>query len=384
MTDPFFSGWLVPKRSLLDSRRDTTRPGTNSSSWRVIDGPPRSIPLPALRGPRRLMSRPERTPRIAGSRSPQVLILSNELDVSVDWVVRLLRARGVDYVRLNTERADCWNWSLHPACGRGRVEVAGEDHDLSALTGVWYRRPETPNPSWSNVHPAELELAKAQWRAVFVGLLSVGSASWINEPFRNIAAETKPLQLRIAAEAGFSVPETVVTNSRAEALAFLRAGGQAVVKALSSPLVELADELPLFIYTERAEAKILESAREQEPIPFILQQRVDPKTDVRVTVVDDQVFAAAVADSRIALDWRRLSPPAQFIQYELPRQVADCCRELVRRMGLRFGALDLAVDVEDRHFFLEINPNGEWGWLQKTCDLPIAEAIADALTRTSA
>ena len=240
--------------------------------------------------------------------------------------------------------------------------MAGKDYDLSALASVWFRRPETPHPSWSTMHPAELELAKAQWRALFDGLRSVGSAVWMNEPFRNLAAETKPLQLRFAVEAGFSVPETVVTNSRAEALSFLRAtGGQAVVKALSSPLVELADELPQFIYTEGAEAKMLESAREQESIPFILQRRIDPKTDVRVTVVDDQVFAAALADSRAALDWRRLSPPAQFTLYELPRQVADCCRELVRRMGLRFGALDLVIDVEGRHFFLEINPNGEWG-----------------------
>lgn len=309
-----------------------------------------------------------------------MLILSNELDVSVDWVVRLLRGRHVDYLRLNTERAEDFDWRVEPSLGQAVLSTRDQKFDLSSVSGVWFRRPETPNPSWNGMHRSELEFAKAQWRAIFLGLRSIGSASWINDPFRNLEAESKLLQIRAAKEVGLPMPETLVTNSREEALSFLRTlHGEAVIKALHAPLVEREDALPQFIFTEKATLEMLRSAFEREPIPFILQRYITPKTDLRVTVVDDRIFTAAIVDSRPALDWRRLSPPARFAPAELPGAVGDWCRDLVRRLQLRFGAIDL-IESEGEYFFLEINPNGEWGWLQKTCELPIAEALADALT----
>ena len=54
---------------------------------------------------------------------------------------------------------------------------------------------------------------------------------------------------------------------------------------------------------------------------------------------------------------------------------------LVHELGLRFAAIDLLADVDGRHWFLELNPNGEWGWLQQQAGLPLADALADELTR---
>jgi glutathione synthase/RimK-type ligase-like ATP-grasp enzyme len=62
----------------------------------------------------------------------------------------------------------------------------------------------------------------------------------------------------------------------------------------------------------------------------------------------------------------------------VPTDVAKRCRTLVERFGLRFGAVDLAVGSDGVYWFLELNPNGEWGWLQRA-GLPIAEALADTL-----
>ena len=47
--------------------------------------------------------------------------------------------------------------------------------------------------------------------------------------------------------------------------------------------------------------------------------------------------------------------------------------------GLAFGAIDLIRTPEGGHVFLEVNPAGEWGMLEKELDYPIAEAIAGAL-----
>jgi glutathione synthase/RimK-type ligase-like ATP-grasp enzyme len=63
----------------------------------------------------------------------------------------------------------------------------------------------------------------------------------------------------------------------------------------------------------------------------------------------------------------------------LPVTVEQATRRLMQRLGLYYGAVDFVVDADDRHIFLEINPAGEWGWLQRDLGFPIAEAIAETL-----
>lgn len=77
-------------------------------------------------------------------------------------------------------------------------------------------------------------------------------------------------------------------------------------------------------------------------------------------------------------DWRRKGVGLHFSKAELPDVVADTCVEITQRNGLHFGAIDLVKSGGD-FYFLEINPSGEWGWLQTSAGLPIAEAIADWL-----
>ena len=49
------------------------------------------------------------------------------------------------------------------------------------------------------------------------------------------------------------------------------------------------------------------------------------------------------------------------------------------RLGLNYGACDFIVTPEGRHVFLEVNPAGEFFWLEKHPGLPIAGALADVL-----
>ncbi len=53
--------------------------------------------------------------------------------------------------------------------------------------------------------------------------------------------------------------------------------------------------------------------------------------------------------------------------------------KLLRRLNLGFGALDFVVTPEEEWTFLEINPNGQWGWLEHATGLPITAGIADFL-----
>ena len=102
-----------------------------------------------------------------------------------------------------------------------------------------------------------------------------------------------------------------------------------------------------------------------------------------MTIIDDRVIGAAAevpADS-VEIDWRAVEPRVEFQPFKVPVAVAEGLRLLVRRLGLRFGAADLVV-AEDRSLvFLEVNPNGEWGWLEQAHGIAISQHLAEALTR---
>jgi glutathione synthase/RimK-type ligase-like ATP-grasp enzyme len=54
-------------------------------------------------------------------------------------------------------------------------------------------------------------------------------------------------------------------------------------------------------------------------------------------------------------------------------------RALMTELGLVFGAIDLICTPAGEYVFLEVNPGGEWGMLERDLRLPIADAIARAL-----
>ncbi len=149
---------------------------------------------------------------------------------------------------------------------------------------------------------------------------------------------------------------------------------------MHAPLIEEEDE-DRFIFTSEMETP---SAKDDASIalcPFIVQERVIPKTDYRVTVIGDAIFAARIESKggdAVDLDWRTQKEGLSFAACQLPPRISDLCISYVKACGLVFGAIDL-VERDGTFFFLEINPNGEWGWLQKPTGLPIAEQLCDVL-----
>jgi glutathione synthase/RimK-type ligase-like ATP-grasp enzyme len=74
-------------------------------------------------------------------------------------------------------------------------------------------------------------------------------------------------------------------------------------------------------------------------------------------------------------DWRH---------YQLPLEVEEKILRLMDYFSLNYGAIDIILTPDGRHVFLELNPSGEFFWLERTPGLPISQAIADLLLGHSA
>lgn len=278
-----------------------------------------------------------------------VLILTHPEDAHADAVEKHLVDAGVGVWRSDTATADLIAHLGGTPSPRGTLAGC----DLTRVRCVWHRRPSEP--------AAADAFAVAELRAALGGVLA--GLPHLNHPADMATAALKPYQLTAASRAGLRVPETVVATDPAagEALAH-RYHGQVVVKPLS----------------RGATGPVTHADRAGWSRPVHLtQRRVDKAYDVRLTVVDRRLFAVAIESPH--LDWRTDPDECRYRTVPVPAEVGRGVRRLLAHLRLRYAALDFAVDAAGDWWFLEVNPNGQWLWLEQATALPISAAVATAL-----
>ena len=220
--------------------------------------------------------------------------------------------------------------------------------------------------------------------AALEGLWRTVNARWVNHPDANRAASSRSRQqLRRAARFGFSVPRTVVTNDAGILRQFGdEVGGDLVCKPVDEGRLNFRQGERLFFTTTFVLRKSDDLA-DLGPEPYLFQELVRKKCDVRVTVIGDEVFATRIESQRTRtgrVDWRASGTDAGHRVEPLPVCMAEKCLALTRSYGLAFGAIDLARVDDGLYTFFEINPNGQWAWIEQLTGQPLRQAMAGLLT----
>lgn len=316
-----------------------------------------------------------------------VLLLTHSGDFyTVDLVSEALVRRGVRAVRFNTD--------LFPSsvklCARAGDErdaqiftETGEQVSVAEVRAVWARKIWPPRMS-DDLDERYRSMCIGESAAALEGFLdALHNARWVNNLEHQRAAENKQRQLRLAARAGLRVPRTLVTNDPAEARQFFaETDGQTVAKLLR-PLAVSMDAAQPFVYTSRVREEDLAGAGALRHSPMVFQELIPKLYELRVAFVAGEVFAGAIDASGTShgqVDWRRVAPEeCRWHKAELPAEVARALRALMSDLGLVFGAVDLICTPSGEYVFLEVNPGGEWGMLERDLELPISQAIANAL-----
>lgn len=291
--------------------------------------------------------------------------------------MKALEDRGAVVRRVDTETYpyDC--------PGTFEIDWRGVRSTWSDRIGsVWYRRVRSPSAP-TEMPPDVHEYCVQEAKAFVVGSVLASGLPVMSAPERVWAAENKLLQLRLARECGFDVPETVVTNDAGKIRRFFEGcRGRMVVKPLRSGYVEIRGE-PRAVFTSQVRQEDLNHLDDAMPSPAIYQVLVEKACDVRVTYIAGETFAAEIdsqSDPEASVDWRRTAnPDLPHRPTELPRELGERVSQLMQRLGLKFGALDFIRTRDGRFVFLEVNPNGQWLWLEDRLEFPISRRIADWL-----
>lgn len=324
------------------------------------------------------------------SRDEVVLILTQQIDFHADMIIRELRHREIEVVRFNT--ADFPLRSTLTAYHRNgewdtMLSVDGRVVRFVDVKSIVYRRP-TPFEVDQKLTPAGQQFAVAEARMAIGGLLRSLDCLWVNHPERMVTAEYKPLQLRVAGSCGLEVPPSLITNDpEAVTRFFEECNGEMIYKTLSGGMIISEAGEPVNIYTSRVTAEDLQAQSQIQHTACLFQTRVPKKIELRITIIGDRVFAAEIysqQSERTAIDWRRSYPDLGYGVHQLPAEIQEKCLLLMRHFGLAFGAIDMILTPDDRYVFLELNPNGQWGWIEHATGLPLCATLVDLLTKDSA
>jgi glutathione synthase/RimK-type ligase-like ATP-grasp enzyme len=340
-------------------------------------------------------------------RRPLVLLVTETSDLAADLLVLAAKERSIVLHRFNQDEFPQRASIVWQSNGQTHFACEGRTFAENDVSGAWFRR----NPPRKSHQDPTLAFATRETEGFLGGVWETAPWFWMNAPAAAARAEHKLLQLRYAQELGFTVPATLATNCPDAARRFVRAAAIATAPAIATtpavaetPAVAKTptiaktpaiaktlvggkltiDGTDHAIFTSAVTAEDLNADDEILACPVIFQSRIETHFDLRVTVVGNQVFAARIFlrnRTQHDLDWRRTDPTRLYYErHVLSPELESKCTKLVAAMGLTYGALDFVVTPQGEHVFLELNPAGQWGWIEQALGFPITNAILDRLT----
>jgi glutathione synthase/RimK-type ligase-like ATP-grasp enzyme len=316
-----------------------------------------------------------------------ILVLTNSTDVTADYLCGVLQANRLLVMRFNTDTI-LSDTSLHFDLDDCSFSVHGVLFGPKDVSHVWYRRPERLAASSTENSPQH-RYSIDEWTEALEGVLHhVPKNRWMNHPSCNAAASRKLWQLTLARSHGLTVPDTLVTQDPIRLRGFYqRHDGRIIAKPMAGGLVHEADpDREAVIYTNRIQVQQLDDLSDLPTCPVLFQKYIDKVADVRITVVDGDYHAvnmiAQDEAGRQLCDVRRNNMEnVAYSPVAIPPSIREGLAQLVSHYQLRFAAIDMVIAQDGAWHFLEINPNGQWAWLDLTAHTHIADSFVRAFSQ---
>ncbi len=306
-----------------------------------------------------------------------ILIVAEENDMHALAVARALLARN-PLTAVTIIDAQAFPSRAHLEINLNEWILCTNDNRVirsSDVTAIWWRRLLPHDISKSVKDPTARSFCANESGQAFRTIAYWPGYKVVNDVARERVATHKPLQHRIAHKLGIRIPSTLVTNNPAKVVEFYKRHKNIIYKVMTTPISSFAE-------TRRFRDQDIDLLQTLCHAPIIFQQEVEKSKDIRVTVVGEKVFAASIAGKldRGALfpDWR-LDATAECKSIELPENVVTQLLSLTRTLGLDYCAIDLIQDVAGDFVFLEVNPSGQFLFVEIDTGQPISGAIAEML-----
>ncbi|SMO70356.1 hypothetical protein SAMN06265171_10563 [Chryseobacterium rhizoplanae] len=309
-----------------------------------------------------------------------ILILTDQHDVHANILIDQLKQDKATYFRLNLDvnslekthvKFDGTTWHIQTTDGK---------IDLRAVEKVWNRKTFVQLMLEEQNKGYEFNIWKNEWNKTLLGIYYfLSEKKWLNYYRENHKAENKYLQMAVAKKIGFNLPKFLLSNKKNEILQFASSNNKIVMKLMNQDFYEVEKGKFKGFYVNTISKDDFNDFNENEENPIFLQEYIEKKYEIRYTVVGNEHFVCKIESQKSEIaktDWRRydlantphhrISPPAV---------IQDQVNQLMKNLNLNYGALDFIVDEKDQWWFLEINPGGQYLWIEDLTGMPITSSI---------
>lgn len=310
-----------------------------------------------------------------------VLLIGSHEDPHVHLLARQVEALKFHALILDANSKS--NFLTHKICAQNAsilraISSNGERIDLSKVISVWNRlKPLIPAPSAGPLETSSGEFAQREWKTVLQSLrMFLRDAKWVNDVDNQFKISSKPTQLQIARDLGFTIPDTVITNDPNEVLEMFAKHYRIIYKPLNGFV--FPDQTGI-LTSEISKETVLDRQSNIKRAPGIYQNFIEKAYELRITVVGSEVFPALIRTPKTGLasiDWRHAHFESIFEKCTFEGRERTRLLDFHDAVGLRFAAYDFAVSQGGKLYFLEVNPAGQFLWLEQALGLQITKAIA--------
>jgi len=296
-----------------------------------------------------------------------ILVVTSSIDSTVDYIIYKYK-KYARFCRFNVDRFSEYEiiiggsnqWMI--SCDKWKVKK-------SDIHSVYYRKPRLPI-----VEEYENDYRGMIYRDIISlvnGIVDDFEGKVLTKPYILRKTENKIFQLLYAQKNGIIIPESFIGNSNKKAISFL--DKKSIIKPITTGklISEYKTELYQTNYFENFDDDITLT-------PIYLQEYKRKEYEVRLTCIKDTFFAVRI-DSEDKLDWRKNYNGLKYTVIECPNIIRNMCLQMLRDFELDYGAFDFIVNENEEWIFLEVNPNGQWQWLEQELKIPISDKIVNYL-----
>ncbi len=258
----------------------------------------------------------------------------------------------------------------------------GRTIELNPSWNIWNRRIMIPDRNKGM--PKDLQdLVTDECEKTWDGLLMAHKGKVVNRPQNHFYANSKLDQIKFALERGMYVPDTIVTNNPSNLKDFYEKHKGNICFKLQKGAAIRTPERNKVVYTNKVTEEQMKNASLVSSHPSLFQEYIDKDFEIRIIANDKIATGIAIhsQDSEVSkVDYRRYDlDNVRYNHVELPDNVKDFCSSMLTHYGLHFGAFDFIYSKDRKYFFLELNPNGQWLWLEEQSGYNLTKEVADNL-----
>lgn len=315
----------------------------------------------------------------------QLVCLGSEKDPHVNAVLDRVSGLGFKTAILDFNSK---TEVLQKQNGETRILLDGADVSEAVF---WFRvRSYLPEDVLKDLGERSARFTINEWLSLYNLISMICAGRVFNDRVATYQISSKIIQQKIARELGFSIPQSSLTNDRERAQLFYDNQARTITKAHGFPWVKALDtdgvmDQEIIMTTPVSSDDLCSATNEDFQIcPVFLQEYIGKSYELRVVVIEESIWAYRIdsqASSFTEVDWRYGNLILDFDPVQLPDDICEKLRLFLTRANLSYGIFDLIVDKGNRYFFLEVNVDGQWLWMDDKPGISLADEFADFFRR---